>query len=300
ARALDKALTLLLQCCRLDPANLIYRQALRGVQKSRYPKNLRGARFSWLRTLPARARLRGALKAGAWVKVLEHGEEILVLNPWDTVVPLHMAQAAVALSQLDLAIWIVEEARFQVPENLALNELLAALYEQAGRFSQALQLREKRPAVASDPSSPPGATALGARIQADPTNPEGYWQLARLHRQARRLDQAREVLLQGMGPTGNAFALVLELMELDLDPLRRDLALTEEKLLGQPNDQELLPIRTRLLREINSRELELYRLRADRFPTDREARLELAIRLLRAQRLEEAMEELQTLRKKKN
>jgi thioredoxin-like negative regulator of GroEL len=294
------ALALLLLCCRLDPANLIYRQALRGAQKARYRHHPPGARFGRLRTLLARVRFRAAWKAGDWVKVLEWGEDILLLCPWDPGVQWHMAQAAAALGQEDLAIWILEEARLQCPEDETLNQALATLYEKAGRFSQAFLLREKRPSAASDPSSLPGAAALAARIRADPTNPQGYWQLARLYRQARRLDQAREILLQGMGPTGQAFALVLELAELDLDPLRHDLVLTEEKLLGQATDPDLLHIRARLLREINNRELELYRLRADRFPADREARLELAIRLLRAQRLEEGLEELQILRKKKN
>src|SRR4051794_40115472 len=60
----DHGIGLLLECCRLDPANLLYRQALRRAEKAKYRNNLRGSWLAWLWSWPARLRLRGARSAG--------------------------------------------------------------------------------------------------------------------------------------------------------------------------------------------------------------------------------------------
>jgi Flp pilus assembly protein TadD len=85
-------------------------------------------------------------------------------------------------------------------------------------------------------------------------------------------------------------------MELQLEPFRRNLTITEERLRQAPQDEELRRIRIRLLKEINTRELELYRLRSDRHPNDAGLRIELGIRLLRAGQIDGAIHELQTVR----
>jgi tetratricopeptide (TPR) repeat protein len=51
-----------------------------------------------------------------------------------------------------------------------------------------------------------------------------------------------------------------------------------------------------LRKEINTRELDLHRLRADRFPKELNHRYEVGVRLLRAGQLEEAIGELQASR----
>jgi len=107
---------------------------------------------------------------------------------------------------------------------------------------------------------------------------------------------ARETLHGGLGPTGNHFELGLELADLEIEPFRSNLAVTEEKLKSNPNDEELRKIRIRLRKEINSRELELYRKKADRYPTEMANRFELGLRLLRAGQTDEAIRELQTAR----
>src|SRR5438552_12829323 len=54
----DYAIQLLLACCKLDPANLIYRKELRRTQKSRFKNNLRGSRLAFLTTAGHRAKLK--------------------------------------------------------------------------------------------------------------------------------------------------------------------------------------------------------------------------------------------------
>ena len=57
----DYGIRLLLSCCQLDPANLIYRQALRRTEKAKYRNNLRGSLLAWL--LTSRTRFGRALYA---------------------------------------------------------------------------------------------------------------------------------------------------------------------------------------------------------------------------------------------
>src|SRR5262249_43697148 len=80
------------------------------------------------------------------------------------------------------------------------------------------------------------------------------------------------------------------------EPFRRNLTVAEEKLRQQPADEEVRRIRIRLLKEINTREMDLYRQKADRYPTEMTNRFELGIRLLRAGQVDEAIRELQSAR----
>jgi Flp pilus assembly protein TadD len=161
------------------------------------------------------------------------------------------------------------------------------------------------------------ADPLLRRIEADPTEPTLYVQLAGVYRRHNHLDRARAVLMQGLGPTGNAFQLQLALIELDLAPVRRNLELVEARIQrlrekspasgvetarGDEPDEEmserdLQQMRAKLLKEINAREIDIFRVKADRFPTELAHRMELGTRLLKADLVEEAIAELQMAKK---
>jgi Flp pilus assembly protein TadD len=161
------------------------------------------------------------------------------------------------------------------------------------------------------------ADPLLRRIEADPTEPTLYVQLAGVYRRHNHLDRARAVLMQGLGPTGNAFQLQLALMELNLAPVRRNLELVEARIQrlrekspasgvetarGDEPDEEmserdLQQMRAKLLKEINAREIDIFRVKADRFPTELAHRMELGTRLLKADLVEEAIAELQMAKK---
>jgi tetratricopeptide (TPR) repeat protein len=140
------------------------------------------------------------------------------------------------------------------------------------------------------------AAPLLAKLKNDPTNRILYLQLASIYRRGEQVDKARFVLQRGLELTGNHFDLGLELADLDIEPFRRNLALTEQKLAAVPGSEELTKIRTRLLKEINTRELDLFRQRAERYPAELGHRFELGVRLLRAGQLDEAIRTLQAVR----
>jgi tetratricopeptide (TPR) repeat protein len=161
------------------------------------------------------------------------------------------------------------------------------------------------------------ADPLLKRIEADPTEPSLYLQLAAVYRKGGQLDRARAVLQQGLGPTGNAFQIQLELMDLDLAPVRKNLEHAESRLKklkerkARPADDgdspadaseemseaELSALRAKLLKEVNAREIDVYRVKAERFPNELSHRIELGTRLLKADRIDEAIAELQQARR---
>jgi len=158
------------------------------------------------------------------------------------------------------------------------------------------------------------AEPIQKRIEADPTEPSLYVQLANLYRRYGMDDRARNALQQALGPTANDFRIRAELVELDLVPIRKNLDETESRVkilkakaksADKDDDhdgeeqtlEELTQLRVKLIREINQREIELFSLKADRFPNDLSHRLELGIRLLKGDKPEEAIAELQQARK---
>jgi tetratricopeptide (TPR) repeat protein len=355
----DYGIDLLITCCKLDPANYIYRKALRKAQRDKHDNNQHGSRFALLTTSTTRVRLKAALRAEEYAKALEYGEQILVRNPWDVGALMAMGDAFDGLGLLDLAVWSVEQARQIDAKSVPVNRALARLYEKRGNFTQAIALwelvrkadptddeaqRKSKDLAASDTiarggyeealtakkpvdetdaeqaqaeegtaeqpvpemeiDTPPPtndragreAAPLWAKLRADPTNPVLYLQIAGVYRRAEQPDMARAVLEKALGPTGNHFDIALELADLDIEPFRRNLALAEQKLADVPHSEELRKIRIRLLKEINTRELELYRQKADRYPADLGHRFELGVRLLRAGQVDEAIRALQAVR----
>jgi tetratricopeptide (TPR) repeat protein len=335
----DYGLQLLLNCCAIDPGNLIYRKALRQAQRAKYQNNEHGQSMAYVRSLMTRMRLKKAMMREAYLDALLQCEAIFMRNPWDLATHLTMANAFEGLELPDHALWTLEQIRPQHANNATVNRPLARLYEKRGNFNRAIALWElvrkaepddkeaahkskdlaasatiakgryeetlrgetSSPASAveeetasapaleqTEPSVPvvedrhPREVAnLLEKIKQNPKNANGYLHLARHYRKAEQPDKARAILEEGLPATGNHFEITQELFDLDIDGLRQDLAVTEERLRKKPSDKELQQIREKLTKEINTRELEMYRRRSDRFPTDTAARFEIGLRLLR-------------------
>jgi tetratricopeptide (TPR) repeat protein len=351
----DYGLQLLLTCCKLDPANLIFRQALRKTQRAKYNDNETGQSLAYVRSLWGRFRLKKATMRGDYLEALLQAELILMRNPWDLQTHLAMAVVFEELDWPDHALWTLEQIRSSHPKNPKVNRPLARLYEKRGNFNQAIALWElvrraapddqeagrkakdlaasatiakgryeevikgsvQAPSAQAETETATEQPVLGKtdegparngdrhpreianfleRIKANPRNANVYLQLASVYKKADQFDKAREVLQQGLVPTGKSFEISQEMLDLDIEPLRRDLAVTEERLRKKPADADLQKIRAKLAKEINTRELELHRQRSDRYPTDTAARFEMGLRLLRAGQLDEAIKELQAVR----
>ena len=206
-------------------------------------------------------------------------------------------------------------AREKNGQDAGVNRALARLLEKEGHFKQAIQLWElvrkaaphdgeaqdkarelaasetiargnydqvtaEDPTERDDPAKHGGAeaeeesTEVGS--EADP-----YLEKAAEHWCADRFAEARAVLEEGVAAIGPVFELTLALAELEIEPLRRSLARTEEKLRKRPKDEKLEKSRGELTAQINARELACFRRRAEHDPADAASRMELGVRLLR-------------------
>jgi hypothetical protein len=135
---LDYGRQLLRACCRLEPANLTYRHALRLAQQELYSKRRRHPLRAWLSSLGFKFRMYLALMLGKNLRVLQLGEEVLVRRPADTGVQLGMARAADAAGFTNLARWLLEQAREQEAHNVRLNRALAVLCEKQRDYHRAV------------------------------------------------------------------------------------------------------------------------------------------------------------------
>jgi serine/threonine protein kinase len=136
----DYGFRLLREACKLDPGHILYRQAFRQAQKSRYHDNGKGSALAWLTTLPLKAKLKNAKRNADYVEMLNVGERILTHNPWDLGTQMDMALAAEELGSKNMAIWFLEQAQDTHADSIPLNRTLAHLYEQRGSTEQAMAL----------------------------------------------------------------------------------------------------------------------------------------------------------------
>lgn len=188
-----------------------------------------------------------------------------------------------------------EAVKGEVPTQLQHMQKPDAEFETDGQ-AESSEKTEPLPEGAAGDRNPREVAQALERVKQNPKNANAYLHLASIYRRADQFDKARDTLKQGLGPTGNAFEIGQELLDLEIEPMRRDLAVAEERIRKAPSDDELQTVRGKLTKEIATRELEYYRRRSDRFPTDTASRFEMGLRLLRIGQTEEAIKELQAVR----
>jgi tetratricopeptide (TPR) repeat protein len=216
----------------------------------------------------------GLLDMAVWL-----AEQARQKDPRDANVNRALARLCEKRGNFNVAIKLWELVREVVPTDLEAQhkakDLAAADTIARGQYAQAAGVASDADASTKEYlAKTPGpvgrspadrvsreAEPLRARIQADPTNPNAHLNLASVYRRADQREQARTVLVEALGATGNHFDIVAELADLDIETFRRDLAVADEKLKKKPNDAALQDLRGNLLKEINARELELYRRR---------------------------------------
>jgi tetratricopeptide (TPR) repeat protein len=245
----EKALPLLLHCCRLDPTSLVYRQLLRTAQRGQLPKN---GPLSRLRKWTLVRMLDRLVKSKQWLAVLQAAEELLCLHPANESAHLALAVAFEELGLIEHAIWCLEEAGPLNQSSGAARSTLIRLYERVGRFTLARELAAAGPFIDKQPK-PQSADA-------------------------------------------NDFELLQQQAQTQMETLRRDISVAQERLSGNTTDQELIDILGRLRHELHCREIELCRQRADRFSTNLEWRLELGVLLLKTGQFDAALDEFQAAR----
>lgn len=152
----DYAIDCYLQCVKLDPNRLEYRQALRGVEYKKFNDNGKGASGAGLRTSGARMSLKIAKTRKKWADVIESAEDILVLNPWDVDVLLEICNACKELGDCDaLGHWVAQTAAKANKDRADSFRMVAYFAEARQMYNDAIvaleQVKKLDPADAQTP-----------------------------------------------------------------------------------------------------------------------------------------------------
>lgn len=129
---------------KLDQGNLLYRQALRGVQRRSFGNEpSKVGRMVGMKVQPLRGGMKASKARGKWIDVLESCEDIFKHNPWDVGAAEDAADAAEHLGLHPLAQWLLESVAAQAGDNEGLFLHLAHAYELNQKWDQAIHCWEK-------------------------------------------------------------------------------------------------------------------------------------------------------------
>jgi tetratricopeptide (TPR) repeat protein len=140
----DYAIDMYRSALKLDQGNLLYRQALRGVQRRTFGNEpSRVGRMVGMKTKPMKAALQATKARGKWIDVLEGAEDIFRHNPWDIGAAETAADAAEHLGLGPLSQWLLESVVTQAGDNEAFFLRLAHAYEINQKWEQAISCWER-------------------------------------------------------------------------------------------------------------------------------------------------------------
>ena len=128
----------LLACCRLDPGQISYRQALREALRDSRSQAMASGWWRRLRTGYHQLLLKAAKHFGKPLQVLDHGEFVLAGNPRDLTAHLLLAEAALACRFANLAKWLLDQAEEVHGPHRLLHRAQALMHELLGDVHQAI------------------------------------------------------------------------------------------------------------------------------------------------------------------
>jgi tetratricopeptide (TPR) repeat protein len=139
----DYAIQMYREACKLQPGNLIFRQALRGIERRKFGNEpSKVGRLIGARTQPIRMRARSARSKGNWAHALDVCEEAFMLNPWDVGAAREAAEAAEEMGLKELSQWLMESV-LVVANDVDFFRHLAHVHEQNGAWQKAITSWER-------------------------------------------------------------------------------------------------------------------------------------------------------------
>lgn len=139
----DYAIQMYLQCVRMVPDNLLFRQTLRGCEKKKYGGNKTGAKMGGMKLMGPRGRIKKGQMKKDWPAVDQASEEGLAINPWDSQLNADLGDACSNREFKEIAVFAYECAVEGDANNKVLLKTLAELYEQRGDFTLAGQVWDR-------------------------------------------------------------------------------------------------------------------------------------------------------------
>lgn len=139
----DYAIQMYREACKHHTDNLIYRQALRGIERRKFNNDpgkvgmLVGARNQ-----PIRMRARSAKSKGQYATAIEICEEAFANNPWDVGAARDAAEAAEQVGYKELAQWLLESVA-AVANDADFFKYMAHVYQLNAAWQKAIAAWER-------------------------------------------------------------------------------------------------------------------------------------------------------------
>lgn len=332
----DYATELFGQCVLGDPGNKLYAQSLLGNLQKKYNNNKKGSKLAAITGAGQRGMLKKAQVQKDWPGVIRAGLELLKLNPWDVNALTGMAAACESSENDDTQVVYLRGALEADIKNIDVNRLLARALGRQAQFDQAIlcwkrvqqaapqdeealraiadltvertikhggyeeaesstEVRADRDDDALEAGVATPERQLEKLIAKDPADVSNYLRLAELHLHKERVAEGEEVLQRAIAVSPGDFNLRERLEDLQLRRQREQLDIAKKRAESE-RTAESIDLYKRMKAELNLAELEVYRNRSDRYPSNLIYRYELALRLQRAGNFNEAIKQYQEAR----
>lgn len=324
----DYATKLFTECVLGDPSNLSYVQSFMGNLQKKYNNNKTGSKLAKLKERGARNAIRKASRQNQWDAVISNGLKVLAINPWDIPTLRAMATASEQMGDDEPEMAYLRAALTANPKDPNVNRQCAIALATRHQFDQAIacwhrvsQVRpdeqEAQRAIASlavektivkgkydeaDALQKLGKSGAGAqadqeltieqkllqKINHDPEELSNYFELAQVHLNNEQYKEAQEVL-----------AAALEVSDGDEDVRERmedaQLRHLRQQISSAESDGDL-ETKERLRKELNEKELDVYKKRCERYPNNLAFKYDLGLRYQINGQYNEAIKEYQQAR----
>jgi tetratricopeptide (TPR) repeat protein len=314
----DYVTDLLLQCVTGDPGNPIYVRAYIENLQKKYGNNKKGSPLAQFKERGARAALKKAISQGQWDEAIEHGLKVLVVNPWDAPTLTGMASAAGKSGDRDCELYYLQSALVGSPKDPSCNRLFAIALSERGLIDQAIvfwhRVEEALPTDEEAKRAIAVLTVQKARSRGEFDADDEKRQRARA--QIQEEATVEQKLLRKIEQEPNNLATYLELSQFYINEERYKecedlLARAYEVSDGDPDirekweDAELRHLRQRfaqasdpaakkkLQEECFDKDLEVWKHRVERYPSNLAFRYELGYRYMLTKRYSDSIRELQ-------
>ncbi len=329
-RNLDYAVDMFLQAVDADPGNLVYIKSFIETIQKKFNNKKKGSGFS-LGIGGPRAALKKALSKSDFPTAVKSGLDLLKTNPWDIPALMQTATAMAGLGASDSQLYLLKQALLSHtdPGDVDINRACADALEKLGQFDQAMACweRVKKHHPNNDESQVAIASVHANKVQALGSTKDGAKapkktidgktlsreeelraqhaenvadvgsasELSELLAREERYAEAEEVLQKTLQATGGDLKVSEQVEDMQLRAARAQLLIAEKRAQQTPNDENK-DLLDRMKAEVNNVELTVYRARSDRYPGNTTWKYEMAVRLKKAGKFNDAIKAFQSAR----
>jgi len=138
----DYAIDMYKQACKIVPDNLVYRQALRGIERRKFGDPSKVSKLVGAKNQPILFRARSARGKQKFAEAIDLCEDAFVNNPWDVGAARVAAEAAEGLGHLNVAQWFVESVH-AITKDVDFLKYAARVFEANESWAKAIGCWEK-------------------------------------------------------------------------------------------------------------------------------------------------------------